>query len=314
MKAAFAPPDRLRLRHGHHADGAAVRCASGDCSAGDPVQIVEQIGMNVEQAGQRGSRCRPTACSRTGSGAARRSPDTVLTWFDRTGKPIGTLGTARGIPQSADFSGRHSRGGRACATMPISSVDLWVLDMARKVPTKLTFAAANSVNIAPLGHQTARESHGRAASPRARQPTIFHKRIGEPPRMKKSGDCRARRRLTNGRATMGILFHDGGIPPRAPGLQILPLDGGEPRMLGDARIDPHARAHVSTGWPLDCIHVDRYGSSGNLRAELSDADRAYPGFRQWRHPTAVAARRPRAVFSGARWDPDGCLRSRCRHG
>lgn len=68
----------------------------------------------------------------TGSGGGRRQ----LTWFDRTGKPIKTLGDPR-----AFFSIELSPDGRnllASAPDALGNYDLWLFDGARGLPTRFT--------------------------------------------------------------------------------------------------------------------------------------------------------------------------------
>ncbi len=239
VKAAFAPPDRLLFTR-----GTALMAQRFDAErgvlAGDPVQIVEQVGMNAT-SGAAGFSVSANGLLAHRLGRVSRSPDTVLTWFDRTGKPIGTLGDPAGH-RNPRISPDGTRVVVERSDDAISSVDLWLLDMARKVPTKLTFAAANFGNVAPLwspdGTRVAWQSRIAAGAP----PTIFHKRIGGTAKDEKIRLLPGASSIDDWAGEMGILFHDGGIPPRAPGLQILPLDGGEPRMLGAARtILTHAR-------------------------------------------------------------------------
>ena len=239
VKAAFAPPDRLLFTR-----GTALMAQRFDAErgvlAGDPVQIVEQVGMNAT-SGAAGFSVSANGLLAHRLGRVSRSPDTVLTWFDRTGKPIGTLGDPAGH-RNPRISPDGTRVVVERSDDAISSVDLWLLDMARKVPTKLTFAAANFGNVAPLwspdGTRVAWQSRITAGAP----PTIFHKRIGGTAKDEKIRLLPGASSIDDWAGEMGILFHDGGIPPRAPGLQILPLDGGEPRMLGAARtILTHAR-------------------------------------------------------------------------
>jgi len=68
----------------------------------------------------------------TGSAGGRKQ----LTWFDRTGKPIQTLGDPR-----AFFSIELSPDGRnlvASAPDALGNYDLWLFDVARGVPTRFT--------------------------------------------------------------------------------------------------------------------------------------------------------------------------------
>ena len=142
-----------------------------------------------------------------------------------------------------------------------SSVDLWLLDIERPVPTKQTFALGNAANTAPLWSSDSTRVAWQSRTSPGGQPTIFHKRIGGTAKDEKIRQLPSATSIDEWVAE-GILFHDGGNPPRAPGLQILPLDGGEPRMLGDTRsMLTHARVSPDGRWVA-------YTSSDSGRPEI----------------------------------------------
>ena len=72
-----------------------------------------------------------TLVYRGGSG-----PQTVLTWFDQQGKPVGTLGDPGDYANPA-ISPDGSR--VAVAMGPVASRDIWILDVARGTSTRFTF-------------------------------------------------------------------------------------------------------------------------------------------------------------------------------
>jgi hypothetical protein len=61
-----------------------------------------------------------------------------LTWFDRTGKPAGTLGEP-GEFWSVDFSPDHKR---VAVTLRDQNDDIWIYDVARALPTRITVSPA----------------------------------------------------------------------------------------------------------------------------------------------------------------------------
>jgi Tol biopolymer transport system component len=66
-----------------------------------------------------------------------------MTWFDRAGKPVGSIGEPQRYGQVA-----LSRDGRYAAYSVIPRQNIWMFDVARGVKTRLTFASAPEV--APL--------------------------------------------------------------------------------------------------------------------------------------------------------------------
>ena len=247
VKAAFAPPDRILF-----ARGTALMAQQFDPErgvlAGDPFQVVGQIGVNPGNgAAGFSASANGILAHRVGLGA--RSPETILTWFDRTGKPLGTLGP-RGGYRNPRISPDGSRVVVERSDDATSSADLWLIDVARQVPTRFTFAPPNALNMAALwspdGARIAwqlRDSPGAAS-------TIFQKPAGGTGKEEQVGSAvPVATTIDDWVDGMGILLHDGASPPRAPGLQLLPLDGGKPRLLGDARsILTHARVSPDRRW------------------------------------------------------------------
>jgi Tol biopolymer transport system component len=65
-----------------------------------------------------------------------------LTWFDRTGKPMGTLGDP-GDFWSVDFSPDRKR---VAVTLLGPNTDIWIYDVARGLPTRFTTSPASERN------------------------------------------------------------------------------------------------------------------------------------------------------------------------
>ncbi len=104
--------------------------------AGDAFPVVERVGFSrayslftVSQSG--------VLAYRTGAFGGTR----LLTWFDRAGKPLATLGAP------ADYNNvALSRDATRAAVMQIdaqtSNRDIWLIDVARGIPTRFTFDEA----------------------------------------------------------------------------------------------------------------------------------------------------------------------------
>src|SRR6185436_10764069 len=109
--------------------------------SGDPLLVAERVRSNV--AGQ-------STLTLSGNGVlAYRTGDvqlSTLTWFDRSGKALGTLG-ATGVYQSPELSPDEGRVAIVKSDGPTQSQDIWVMDVARGVATRLTFGIgfANAV-------------------------------------------------------------------------------------------------------------------------------------------------------------------------
>jgi Tol biopolymer transport system component len=73
------------------------------------------------------------------SGAAANR-DTQLGWFDRSGKPLGTIGDKVTILTGAALSPRADR---VVLSIDTGNNNLWVLDIARNVRTRLTFGTGD---------------------------------------------------------------------------------------------------------------------------------------------------------------------------
>jgi Tol biopolymer transport system component len=113
--------------------------ASRRALVGDAVTVAEQLQVPFLPSNTRGLRLGPFSVSQTGvlvfqtgSGATGQ-----LTWFDRSGKQLGTVG------DRADFGDLFLSpdGTRATASLRSGSqpTDSWVIDLARGVRTRFTF-------------------------------------------------------------------------------------------------------------------------------------------------------------------------------
>jgi Tol biopolymer transport system component len=102
----------------------------------EPTPIAEQVITDQVNASAFSAAPGIIAYRPGGSAASRQ-----LTWFDRTGKPLGVVG-------EIDLDGLNtvdlSPDGKHVAVMrsPNSNTDIWLLDTARGIPTRFTFDAA----------------------------------------------------------------------------------------------------------------------------------------------------------------------------
>jgi Tol biopolymer transport system component len=101
--------------------------------AGEGFPVAERVGLGRSYAFFTVSPSGALAY-RTGGAAGNRQ----LTWFDRAGKPLATLGAPADYDDVA-----LSRDGTRAAVMQIdprtSNPDIWLIDAARETPTRLTF-------------------------------------------------------------------------------------------------------------------------------------------------------------------------------
>ena len=101
---------------------------------GDAFPVVEHIGTE-------GSRYASFSVSDTGVLVTARGltrPTTRLTWLDRAGRPLGTIGEAATY-QSLALSSDERRVAVAFTTGTPENLDIWILDVASGTPTRLTF-------------------------------------------------------------------------------------------------------------------------------------------------------------------------------
>ena len=111
--------------------------------AGDPFPIAEQIGHE-------GSRYASFSASDTGvlvfaSGLAR--PTTRLTWMDRAGRALSTIGDAAAYQSLAMSSDERLLAVVLSSGNP-ENRDIWIVDIMRGTPTRFTFDAGD--DFAPV--------------------------------------------------------------------------------------------------------------------------------------------------------------------
>ncbi len=104
---------------------------------GDAVPVAEQVGsVTVDAVGLFSAASTGLLAYQAGAGAG----NTSLTWFDRSGKPEGTLGDA-GDFRTLEFS--PDRKSLAASVVDASgNRDLWIYDVARGLRTRFTFDPA----------------------------------------------------------------------------------------------------------------------------------------------------------------------------
>jgi Tol biopolymer transport system component len=107
---------------------------------GEPTPVVEQVGGS----GSFGF----FSASATGvlayrSGSASFANAGQLTWFDRQGRSVGTVGEPRAYSTVPGSIALSTDGSRAAATIsPTLSPDLWLVEFARGITTRFTFHIA----------------------------------------------------------------------------------------------------------------------------------------------------------------------------
>lgn len=133
--------------------------------SGEAIPIADSIGSNASVAGAGYSASENGALMyvRGAGGGANQNPS-QLTWFDRNGKPAGSIGSVadyRGIELSPDE--------QRLAEHPHEAVgggDLWLRDLSRETTTRLTFGAHNTSPVwSPDGAGIAFGSNRPASGP-----------------------------------------------------------------------------------------------------------------------------------------------------
>jgi Tol biopolymer transport system component len=109
-------------------------------TTGDAVPVAEQVRSMYPGSSAVGV----FAVSQEGLLAYQAGPmaSQQLTWFDRSGKPVGTLGDA-GELWSVDFSPDRKR---VAVTVRGQNDDIWIYDVARGLATRFTFSPAAERN------------------------------------------------------------------------------------------------------------------------------------------------------------------------
>jgi dipeptidyl aminopeptidase/acylaminoacyl peptidase len=110
-------------------------------TSGDAVPLAEQVNSVFPGDARMGI----FSVARDGLLAYQAGPTATgqeLTWFDRSGKPAGTLGEP-GEFWSVDFSPDHKR---VAVTLRGQNDDIWIYDVARALPTRITVSPAAERN------------------------------------------------------------------------------------------------------------------------------------------------------------------------
>ncbi len=247
VKAVFAPPDHIVFVRGSTLLAQRFDARRGTLS-GDPVQIVQQIGANISN-GAAGMSASTNGILAHRLATLARNAETNLTWFDRAGKMLGTLG-----PPGAYRNPRLSPDGTRLVVQRLddstTSSDLWVIDVTRNVPVRFTFAQSGSVNNAPVWSPDGSRIAWQGALGFTNSGTVFQKLASGTGKDEKVGDLLPGSIIDEWVRGVGILFHDGSPGSAKSGLQVLPMEGGgAPRMLGDTRsLLTHARVSPDGRW------------------------------------------------------------------
>ena len=260
---------------------------------GDPVKVVDPL------SGDAGSNFASFSASANGTllytrGTAR---PLVLTWFDRTGKRLGTVG-APGQYTNVAFSPDDTRLAVSLTAGMPPNRDVWVLDAASGTASRLTTDPA--VDATPIWNG----DYIFFSSQRAGPYQMYKRMFG--------GEAFDELILKSDVATIATdVSRDGKF--------ILYIANGQdhrPRHLGvvsDLRRTANAdgpdagrggQRRLCSRWRMDRLSIQSIGPRRGVRAartrpECDVAGRA--GLQEWRHAAALARRREGAVFSGARW-------------
>jgi serine/threonine protein kinase len=146
--ATYVPPGYLLFVH----EGALVAQpfdAKSFRATGEPVSIVEQIDINP------GSHRAAFSASQTGVLAYRPMAETELTWFDRAGRRLGSVGPP-GYYSSPALSPDDRQVAVTRADPATATQDIWITDLDHGTSSRLTFdKRTNQPLWTPDGHRVA---------------------------------------------------------------------------------------------------------------------------------------------------------------
>ncbi len=135
---AFLPPDRVVFVRQGTLMARQLDLGSAALT-GDPVTLADRVGVDASARGGFAVSGAGPVAYRAGGGASRQ-----LTWFDRTGKPVGVAGEPANTLQSPELS---PDGRRVAMYRTVQgNADIWLLDLVRGGMTRLTFDAATDIN------------------------------------------------------------------------------------------------------------------------------------------------------------------------
>jgi len=226
--------------------------------AGDAIPIAEQV-ATVAANGLFGA----FSVSQNGILAYRRAvppASTELTWFDRSGKKLGTVGEEAVYTNPAlSPDGKRLAVGRLDPST--NRRDIWVIDLVRSVSSRFTFDKADDTNPiwSPDGSRIAYSSTRKGPGLR----DLFWKAAG-------------------GAGAEELVFEDGGnksLEDWSPDGKLLlynvatqyiaavPVRRSQAVPRAESRLPTDTRPNF-TRWPLDRLRLTRVRKRRNFRAEL----------------------------------------------
>ena len=253
--------------------------------AGEPFPVAEQVG-SVRAMGSFSVSGNGVLAFRGGT-----SSDSQLVWFDRQGKSLATLG-----PPALYAGVALSPEGKRVAVDQTDSTgnrDIWVLDVARGVPTRFTFDATQEHSpawspdgtrlafAANRGNTDARDIYQKDSSGSGNEELLLKTGAFNAPHSW-SPDSRY------------LLYSSDDFKVRAGPVGVIGPGGLEGRPQAPAvhqdAVQRGPRA-VLSGWPLDSLCFERIRFASRLRAVIPGRRRQVPGVHgSGRRPAEVAPR------------------------
>ena len=221
-----------------------------------------------------------------------------LTWFDRTGRELGTLSDAApysGLALSPD----ERRVAVTLETGAPNNVDIWLIDIARNIRSRLTVhpGQERSPVWSPDGARIAFQSS------RSRQPIAMRQTLSD----ETGTDELLLEGPGNFTMTPSGWSSDGqfiAYTTRGSNVWILPLFGDRKPFRVRGYAVHRSIGRVLAGWPMDRIHEQRRWPAGRLRAVVSRAGREISSVERRWEPSCVESGRPGIVLPRAGWDDD----------
>ena len=258
----------------------------------------------AEHVGTEGSRYVGASVSENGTLVYARGGSLAasqLTWFDRAGRVLATLGEA--VPYiNLALSPDERRVAVAMGTGSPENHDIWIIDIARNVRSRLTFdpGTDGSPVWSPDGTRIAFEGQ-------------------------RSGKVSLRQKLINGTAAdESLLEGSGNITPsgwsadgRFIAYTLARVVSADIRCLGPSVVRRSQTVSggtnclrrgvgsVLSGWTVDRVHDQRSRPAQRLRSTVSRGRREISGIKGRREPSCLASGRQGTVLPRSGRDPDG---------
>ena len=230
---------------------------------GEAVPIAEQVLPDVSGGAAFAASSSGVLAYRTGT----LSAPTQLTWVDRAGRPLGTVGPP-GRYRNPELSPDGTRVAVEATDPQRRTQDIWIVELARGLTSRFTFDPGNDTHPvwSPDSTQIMFGSDRGGGVLH-----LYQKRAdgvgAEEPVLKSNAEMIPNNWAPDGRS---VVYRNTAASGPV-NLGVLPLAGERtPRLFEPCKVHSGRRPRVA-GWPLAGVHVHRIGTLRDLRTELPGA-------------------------------------------